>query len=84
MNLVGAESAVYHSVKCGPCFGKKDIYIYDRCYGNFRMSYSNFPKSYNCMGNNYERSQETTTKFCGATKSTSFSVKEYEVYKVVW
>lgn len=72
MTLQYSERAIEVDKNYGPTFGGKDnlrdIEIYDGTLGR-----TSFPSSYN-NGNKYQRTQKTTTAFCGNPNSNVFKV----------
>jgi hypothetical protein len=84
---VSAENLIKCQQSMGPCFGE-DLMIADRCDTN--LSSSAFPTTYNVQRKmseepieEYERCQEITKLFCGASEGQQFKVQEYEVFKII-
>ena len=67
------QNSTYNSSSSGPRFGNGyDIYISDKCNVNV-SSNSNFPTSFNCLGQ-YSKGQASYTAFSGAVNGSSYKV----------
>ena len=74
------NNLIYNKISYGPTFGVgNDIHIGD----GEKISYANFPYTYNREGGNKLGNNQTTwTMFSGATNGYNFKVVEYEVFRL--
>ena len=72
-NIINCNSACFHSINNGPCFGDGELFIVDNCFKEYSIT-SNESNCYNFNDINLIGQKEVST----------FIVKEYEVYQVIF
>jgi hypothetical protein len=52
MDLIDPQKAIKNRLNFGPCFGKKDLFIRNKCNTDVR-SHASFPRAYNLVSKPY-------------------------------